>query len=259
MRPEEIERKASQGIGRVDQEEISGSFFIVGAPLGNRDDITYRASRALQSADLIVCTDERNAAMFLKSFNIKKRLMAVSEGIVEDAAEVIGSMVREGKRIVVLTDRGSVLTPPLAAVAAHVRELGLEPKVMPGVDAVSTTILMSGFAVDSYVVAGAIPARSEARAEFIAGIADRTDAIVIASTSPRPAPALAALAETFPDREAAIIVKATLPGETVLRDTVTQLARRFGDKRGTMEFVIVIGPAEQSVSENSHSEITDSE
>ncbi len=223
-------------------DPLSGSCFIVGAPIEERDDMTQRGIRTLQSADLVVTSDERSGASLLKRFALSKKLLGIGEEIEQDVIETVIARLNDGKRIVILSDPSFRFSPSLSRLIDTIRRNGLEPRVIPGVDLIATALAMSGFDSQRYTVPGAMPTRREARDDYAASLVGRTETLVLPGGTSRIIPSLATLAERMPEREAAVILRPTVPGEKIVRGTLSSISESFSGKRFQGDYVVVLAP-----------------
>ena len=220
----------------------NGSCFIVGTPIAERDDMTQRGIRTLQGADLVVTSDERYAAGLLKRFALAKKLLGISEEIEEDVIEMVLERLKEGKRIVILSDPSFRFSPSLSRLIEAVRTGGLEPRVVPGVDLIATALAMSGFDSQRYAVVGAIPSRRDAREEFVESLVERTETLVLPGGLSRIIPALATLADKMPERYGVLILRPTVPGEKIVRGNLAEISTGFAGKKFQGDFVVILAP-----------------
>ena len=223
-------------------EPLSGSCFIVGAPIEERDDITQRGIRTLQTADLVVTSNEQYAASLLKRFALSKKLLGISEEIADDVIDMVRSKLREGKRIVILSDPSFRFSNSLSHLIQTIRQAGLEPRVVPGVDLIATALAMSGFDSQCYAVVGAIPTRREARVAFAELLVERTETLVLPGGMARILPSLATLADVMPEREAVLVLRPTVPGEKILRGQLRPIYEGFIGKKFQGDFVVILAP-----------------
>lgn len=211
-------------------------------PIGDEDDFSGRGVRTLQSADMIVAPDEKEAARLLKRFSIAKRLSGIEEELSDELADEVMERLHKGERVVVLNSGAGYLAEPVRRLANIIRDAGLEPRVIPGVDSVTMALLMSGFPADRYFMAGTIPTRREPREEFIRSLAERPETAVVVASAPRLTSTLAGLAMKMPRRRGAVVLKPTIPGEIVLRGLLADLRERLASKMLTGTAMIVLAP-----------------
>ena len=225
----------------VTAEDITGSISFVGVPIGNYGDITQRALRTLQMADLVVCEDYKATARLLRSFNITKKLVEMTERNEEQASEQVLESLRRGKSVAVVAVAGlPMIADPGSILATKLRRMGVEPNIIPGVSSVMTGLMASGFNLENFDFVGVIPRRPEDRLRVLEDLAGRDRTIVMLEAPFRLRSLLAALAEAMPGRQAAIAANLTTPFESVVRGTLADLSARFAQKRFKGDLVLVL-------------------
>lgn len=230
------------GTEPASEESLTGSCFIVGMPIAEQDDFTTRGVRTLQGADLVVTPDERETARLLKRFAISKPLMGIGEEIADDVAEGVMERLRNGERVVIMTASVVVESDPVRWLANRIRQAGLEPRVVPGIDLANMALVMSGFPSDRYFVAGYMPTRRDQRDEFVGDLSRRTETTVLFASGARLTSSLLALTDGVRGREAAVILKPTVPGEVAVRGPIEEVKERLASKMLSGTVAIVLGP-----------------
>ncbi|MEX0993317.1 MAG: 16S rRNA (cytidine(1402)-2'-O)-methyltransferase [Solirubrobacterales bacterium] len=220
---------------------MSGRLIVCPTPIGNLEDVTLRALRALSEADVIACEDTRTTGKLLARHGIEGvSLVSCHEHNERRRARELAERVRRGETVALASDAGTpgVSDPGYVVIRACV-EAGLEVEVLPGASSVVTALVASALPAERWRFTGFLPRkRSELRAEL-----ERDGETLIAFESPRRlAATLAALAEIDPQRPVAVCRELTKLHEQVARGTASELAKQFADgTRG--EVVLVIGPA----------------
>jgi 16S rRNA (cytidine1402-2'-O)-methyltransferase len=220
---------------------MPGRLTVVPTPIGNLEDLSPRARRALGDADIVACEDTRRAGLLYERLDIERpRLVSNHEGNEADRAPRIAQQAERGARVTLITDAGTpaVSDPGLRLIRACI-ERGIEVEVLPGPSAVTTALVASGLPVDRWRFEGFLPRRAGELERVL-----QSSETLVAFESPRRLPdSLAALAALAPDRPAAVCRELTKLHEEVARGTLGELARRFrGDVKG--EIVVVIAPVE---------------
>ncbi len=236
------------GIGEVHEmeegvsaEQMAGTVTLVGVPIGHRDDITFRALRTLQMADIVVCEEYKTAARLLRNYNISKKLIEMNEHNENEASDEVIELVRKGKKIAVISDAGlPVLADPGRLLSVKLRKLGVEPKIIPGVSSVMTGLMASGYSMDRFEFVGFLPRKPEERRNAAESLVGRDSTLVILEAPYRLRSLLAALSDAMPERRAALAINLTTPFETTIRGTLAELNAKFAQKRFKGEFVVVL-------------------
>jgi len=130
---------------------------IVPTPLGNLEDITIRAIKALRSADLVLCEDTRRTAKLMARYAISKKLVRYNERDERSLAEAAG-FLRQGRSVALVSDGGMpCISDPGRKLVALARAEGLPVTALPGPSAVVTAAAGSGFPADSFIFLGFLP------------------------------------------------------------------------------------------------------
>ena len=155
--------------------------YIVATPIGNLDDITFRAINILKSVDYILCEDTRQSQKLLSNFEIKdKKLISYHQHSDDKKINEIIKLLEKGSNIAVITDAGTPgISDPGYILIESVRDkLGESVKIIPipGASAVISALSVSGFNLSSFVFLGFIPNKN-GREKFIKNIIKNTDQV----------------------------------------------------------------------------------
>ena len=132
-----------------------GSLYIVATPIGNLEDITYRAVRILKSVDVIACEDTRVTSNLLSKLEISQRLVSYHEHNKEASAKNIIKMINEGSSIALVTDAGTpCVSDPGFYLIRLARKEGIDITSLPGPSACINALCVSGFATDRFIFEG---------------------------------------------------------------------------------------------------------
>jgi 16S rRNA (cytidine1402-2'-O)-methyltransferase len=219
---------------------MPGRLTVCPTPIGNLEDLSPRARRALAEADLVACEDTRRTGRLYERLEISRpRLVSNHEGNEAERAEQLARQVERGARVTLITDAGTpAISDPGFRLIRTCIARDLEVEVLPGPSAVTTALVASGVPADRWCFEGFLPRRAGELERVL-----RSTETVVAFESPRRLPAsLSALAALAPDRPAAVCRELTKLHEEVARGTLLELSRRFRDDvKG--EIVVVIAPA----------------
>jgi len=219
---------------------MPGRLTVCPTPIGNVEDLSPRARRALTEADLVACEDTRRAGRLYERLELPRpRLVSNHDANEGERARQLVQQIERGARVVLISDAGTpaVSDPGYRLIRACV-DRALEVEVLPGPSAVITALVASALPADRWRFEGFLPRRA-GELERVLGSPET----VVAFESPRRLPAsLAALAALAPDRQAAVCRELTKLHEEVARGTLGELARRFRDE-AKGEIVVVIAPA----------------
>lgn len=242
-----VVKAAARDLETLSKKDLAAGLYIVATPIGNLGDITLRALAVLASADAIYCEDTRHSRILLDHFSIKTPLRPYHEHNAEaKRPEIIGGL-EDGKRIALISDAGTPLVsdPGYKLVRAAV-EAGHQVISIPGASAVLTALTSSGLPSDAVLFAGFLPVKRTQRRRRLQVLAGLEATLIFFEASQRVADTLQDAFEEFGERPASLARELTKMHETLVRDTLSGLAKTIGKETLKGECVIVIGGAVQS-------------
>ncbi|HYM00588.1 MAG TPA: 16S rRNA (cytidine(1402)-2'-O)-methyltransferase [Blastocatellia bacterium] len=235
---------------------MPGTLFLVATPIGNLEDITFRALRVLREVDLIACEDTRHARKLLSHFDISKPLTSYHEHNERERTEELIQKLEAGTNIALTSDAGMpLISDPGYRVVCEASLRGIKVVPIPGASAVITALAASGLPTDEFVFAGFLPRKQGARRARFNDFLLSPSTLVFYETPHRIKEALADAREVLGDRPAAIARELTKIHEEVLRGKISQLEAHFAERVPRGEFVMVIGPASEGSASKEASEI----
>src|SRR6185369_15053813 len=155
------------------KEDMPGILYLVASPIGNLEDITFRAVRILKGCDLIACEDTRHTLKLLNHYGIEKPLISYHEhNEAERSGELIVRLL-DGSSVALISDAGMPLVadPGYRLVTAAVAE-GISVQPIPGPSAVVTALAASGLPTDAFRFAGFLPPKSGQRSGALEALKD---------------------------------------------------------------------------------------
>lgn len=217
-----------------------GKLYIVSTPIGNKDDISLRAIKTLQSCDIVVCEEGKIGARLLHSYNISKPLEILNEHNEESKSFELLRLLKEGKRLALTSDCGTpLLADPGLLLVNSAIENNIEVRSIPGVSSIMAGIVLSGFTIDRFLFAGFLSRDNDTRIKQIKSLSKETKTVVIFETPYRILPVLQAFADIIPYRKAYIGCNLTLPFETNHYGNFLSLNEKFKELKFKGEFIIV--------------------
>ena len=225
---------------------MPGTLFIVATPIGNLEDITFRAIRTLKEADIIAAEDTRVTRKLLSHYDIHTPMIAYHQHSGGRRAEEIMEKIREGSNVALVSDAGTPgISDPGHELIALCIDQGLQIECMPGPAALIPAIVVSGLPTAHFVFDGFPPRKESERSVYFRSISEEARTIVLYESPLRLASTLRSAHRVLGDRRIAVVREATKLFEEVFRGTLTEAIERFqGRVRG--EIVIVIEGAEQA-------------
>ena len=219
---------------------------IVPTPVGNLDDMTFRAIRVLKEADLILAEDTRTSAVLMKHFDIRTPMRSHHRNNEHRAVEGLVEEILGGKDVALVSDAGTPgISDPGFMLARACRDAGVEVECLPGATAFVPALVGSGLQCDRFVFEGFLPLK-KGRATRLAELAAERRTVIIYESPLRLARTLRQLAESFgPERQAAVCREISKLHEETRRDTLATLSSHYDANQAKGEIVIVIAPAEK--------------
>ena len=162
-----------------------GQLFIVATPIGNLNDITYRAIETLKSVDTIAAEDTRHTGKLLSHYGITTKTTAFHDHNEKDKANLLINWLKAGKDIALVSDAGTpLISDPGYAIVNLCREQGIRVTPIPGPCAAIAAVSCSGLPTDNFTFMGFIPVKQKARQDFLAKVNELTGT-AICYESPR--------------------------------------------------------------------------
>jgi len=221
-----------------------GTLFIVATPIGNLDDITFRAVEILKSIDIILAEDTRHSKKLLKHLNIVKPIRAFHEHNEREKTKAIIGEIHSGKSIALISDAGTpLISDPGYFLVAQAKKEGLRVVPIPGPSALITALSASGLASDSFTFLGFLPSKQTARIKLLKSLLKRTETSIFYESPKRILATLTDMHAIFGDsREVCLAKELTKVFEIIQTDSIPNLIRYLttdlNNQKG--EFVILI-------------------
>jgi 16S rRNA (cytidine1402-2'-O)-methyltransferase len=222
---------------------MSGRLYLVATPIGNLEDITYRAVRILKEADLIACEDTRHTRRLLDHYGIQKPTISYHEHNEAERSVDLVERMRGGAAIAIVSDAGMPLVsdPGYRLVRAAI-DSGIPVEPVPGASAVITALAASGLPVDSFLFGGFLPAKAGQRRRALEDVKATQTTLIFYEAPHRILETLDAIDEVMGPVPVVVAREMTKVHEEFLRGTAAeihaQLARRDAVKG---EYTILIG------------------
>lgn len=213
--------------------------FLVGTPIGNLEDMTFRAVRVLNEVDLVAAEDTRRAKVLFSRYDIRTRLTSYHEQGQGVKADWLVRQLAD-KDVALITEAGmpSISDPGYGLVRAAL-EQGFAIEVIPGPSAVTTALAISGLPADQFVFLGFLPRIPAQRRRFLASVAQEERTLVCLEAPHRICAALKDVEDILGDRPIAVCRELTKLHQEVFRGTTKEAVAHFVQPRG--EFTLVIG------------------
>lgn len=220
----------------------NGKLTVVPTPVGNLEDITFRALKVLKDADLILAEDTRTTGVLLKHYEIKTPMKSHHKFNEHESAEGWANKILKGAVIALVTDAGTPgISDPGFLLIRECRRIGAEVEALPGATAFVPAIVASGLPCDRFVFEGFLP-QKKGRQTRLQDLASESRTIVLYESPLRLSRTLSDLIKFFgEDREAVVCREISKLYETYHQGTLKQLSDYFSENQAKGEIVIVIG------------------
>ncbi len=220
---------------------MAGTLYLCATPIGNLEDMTYRAVRMLQEVDLIAAEDTRNSIKLLNHFEIKTPMTSYHEFNKYDKAKVLVEKLLAGQNIALITDAGTPgISDPGEELVKQCYEAGVQVTALPGACAFVNALIISGLPTRRVAFEAFLPSDKKAREEILNTLRNETRTIVIYEAPHRLVKTLHLLYETLGDRRLTVCRELTKKHETVFCTTFSEAISYYEANDPKGECVLVI-------------------
>ncbi len=223
---------------------MSGTLYVVATPIGNLEDITFRAVRVLREADLVACEDTRHTRVLLSHYGIGTPTLSYHDHNARTRAPQLLDRLEAGESIALVSDAGTpAISDPGYRLISGAAERGIAVVPVPGPSAFVAALSAAGLATDAFLFAGFLPPKASQRQARLADLATERATLVFYEAPHRITETLADLAEAFGDREAVLARELTKLHEELLRGRLSGLGDALTPDRRRGEMVLVVAGA----------------
>lgn len=227
-------------------EQTKGTLYVVATPIGNLEDMTYRAVRILREADLIACEDTRHTAKLLAHYGIEKPTVSYHEHNEAARAEELVIKLEQGVDVAQVSDAGMPgISDPGYRVIRLAIERGMRVVPVPGPSAVIVALAASGLPTDSFQFLGFLPARSGERRTLLESLREVQQTTVIYEAPHRVAETMQDIAEILgPQRPVVLARELTKVHEEFVRGSAAEVLAALRKHEVKGEITLLIGKNE---------------
>ena len=220
---------------------MSGILYLVATPIGNLEDMTYRAVRILAEVDLIAAEDTRNSIKLLNHFEIRTPMTSYHEHNKYEKAEELVVKLRTGMNIAVITDAGTPgISDPGEELVRQCCEAGITVVPVPGACAAINALIASGLPTRRFAFEAFLPSDKKERRAVLQELKSETRTIIIYEAPHRIVKTLNELRENLGNREAAVCRELTKKHETFFRATLADAYEYYAEHEPKGECIIII-------------------
>lgn len=222
----------------------TGTLYILATPIGNLEDMTFRAVRVLREVDLIAAEDTRHTRKLLSHFGISKPLTSYFDHNKTLKGTIILEKLKNGLSVALVSDAGTpCISDPGYQLVRDAVAAGVPVVPIPGACAAVAALSVSGLPTDSFVFEGFLPNRSGKRREKLTLLREEKRLLVFYEAPTRLMATLGDIAEIFGDRDVVVGREITKLFEELLRGTVAKVLRALEGRQLKGEIVLLVAPS----------------
>ena len=217
----------------------SPKLYLIGTPIGNFDDMTFRAIETLKQVDLIYCEDTRITSKLLSHFDIHTPLKAYNVMTENDLTKGLVEQIKNGKNIAVVSDAGLPGISDPGYLACHdALEEDIDVVVIPGVTASLTALCASGLPTKNFYFHGFLNSKQSLRKKELLNLVDKEETLIIYEAPHRIKETLQDILEIFGNRNITLSRELTKKYEEILRGKVSEILEVVEELKGEMVLII---------------------
>ena len=222
-----------------------GKLYVVPTPVGNMEDMTFRAIRILKEADLILAEDTRTSGILLKHYEIKNTMQSHHKFNEHQTVESIVNRIKGGQTVALISDAGTpgISDPGFLVVRECVRN-GIEVQCLPGATAFVPALVSSGLPDERFCFEGLLP-QKKGRMTRLNALKEETRTMIFYESPYRLLKTLTQFAEIFgTDRPVSVCREISKIHEESVRGTLQEVIAHFTETEPRGEIVIILGGKE---------------
>lgn len=218
---------------------MSGILYLVATPIGNLEDITFRAIRILKEVDLIAAEDTRQTLKLLNYYEINKPLISYHRHNEEIKVDNLIKQLKDGKNIALVSDAGTpVISDPGEVIVKQAIEEKIKIIPIPGACALINALIASGLDTKEFCFYGFLPLNKKTRKDIIEKIKKENKTIILYEAPHKLKSTLEDLEKILENRKIVIARELTKIHEEFLSGTVSEILEKYPDPKG--EHIILI-------------------
>ena len=220
----------------------TGILYIVPTPVGNLEDMTFRAVRVLREADLILAEDTRTSSVLLHHYGIHGRLQSHHKFNEHQTVAMIRDRILAGADVALVSDAGTPgISDPGFLLARTCAREGIPVQTLPGATACIPALVSSGLPCDRFCFEGFLP-QKKGRSTLLASLAGETRTMIFYESPRRLVRTLEQLSEVFgPERPCSVAREISKVHEEHVRGTLAEVLEHFRAEEPRGEIVVVVG------------------
>ncbi len=226
------------------RDAAAGTLYVVGTPIGNLEDFSYRAVARLGGCAVIACEDTRRTRILLQRYGVKTRLVSCHKFNEGERAGDLVAVLQRGEDVALVTDGGTPgVSDPGALLVRRAREEGCRVVPVPGASALTALLSVSGFASGPFTFVGFLPHRRGARRRQIESLRDEARPLLFFEAPHRLEATLEDLMAILGDRDAFLGREMTKVHEEYLAATLRSIREAFRTRAPRGEIAMLVAGA----------------
>lgn len=227
---------------------MSGILYLVATPIGNLEDISFRALRILQEVAIIAAEDTRHTKNLLNHFQIQTPLTSYFEHNKRSKGEVILAMLSEGKSVALVSDAGMPgISDPGEDIVRDAVAAGIQVCPVPGACAAMAALTVSGLPTGRFVFEGFLPRDKKERRQRLAILQKEVRTVILYESPHRLTVSLQELEKYFGSRKIVVAREITKKFEEIIRGSIGEVMAHFAQQAPRGEFTLILAGAEPEV------------
>lgn len=215
--------------------------YIIPTPIGNLEDMTYRAVRLLREVDIVLAEDTRTSQVLLKHYGIERKLFSHHKYNEHQTVEFVASRIEAGESVALISDAGTPgISDPGFLLVRTCLERGLEVETLPGATAFVPALVQSGFPCDRFCFEGFLP-QKKGRKKRLNALAEEPRTMIFYESPFRVLKALGEFAEVFgAEHRVSVSRELSKKFEQTVRGTISEVIAHFEAHPPKGEFVMIV-------------------
>ncbi|MDO5571801.1 MAG: 16S rRNA (cytidine(1402)-2'-O)-methyltransferase [Bacteroidales bacterium] len=225
--------------------------FVVPTPVGNLDDMTFRAVKVLKDADLILAEDTRTSSVLMKHFDIQTHMQSHHKFNEHKTVDGVVSRIKSGENVALVSDAGTpAISDPGFLVVRECIKAGIDVECLPGATAFVPALVSSGLPNEKFCFEGFLP-QKKGRETRLKELSTEQRTMIFYESPFRLVKTLSQFAEFFgKDRPAAVAREISKVYAETVRGTLEEIIAVFTEREPKGEIVVVVGGAPQIEKKN---------
>jgi 16S rRNA (cytidine1402-2'-O)-methyltransferase len=230
-----------------DKEGQKGTLYVVATPIGNLEDVTLRALKALKEVQLIAAEDTRRTGKLLKTYQIQTPLISLYDQNELKKSNYLISMMKRGMDIAYVSDAGTPgISDPGYILVSQAIANDVQVVPIPGVSAAIAALSVAGLPMDRFAFEGFLPSKMGKRQNFLVSLKEEERTLVFYESPNRLGATLIDLLEIFGDRKIAVFRELTKVHEEILRGFISEVIALLRGRTIKGEVTLIVAGKEKT-------------